>query len=82
MGKCGISGFDVSSIIMGDLVKDNTPKKDPLKYEEIKNDKEDRKHEEEKLETSIQLPQEWGAAKDHSLDHILGDIIKGVSTRY
>lgn len=45
-------------------------------------DKEERLHEDEKQETSTQLPQDWTIAKDHSLDQILEDNKIGVSTRW
>lgn len=58
MGKGILSSFDVSGIVTKELVKDDTLKEYPPKNEDIKNDKEDREHEEEKQETLIQLPRE------------------------
>lgn len=47
-GKGNLSSFDVSGVITEELVKDDTLEWNPPKDEDIKNDKEDSEHEEEK----------------------------------
>lgn len=50
-GKYSLYDFDVSSVIKKIIIKDNTLREDLLKVKDIKNDKEDNRHNEEKHET-------------------------------
>lgn len=69
---------DVSGVITENLINNNIFIEDPPQQEEegIIKDKE-----EDKQETSSQLPPYWIVAKDHPWDHILGDIKKDASIR-
>lgn len=51
MEKCISSSFDVSGIITEDLAKDNNPKVNPPKTEDIKYDKEESEQEDDKQVT-------------------------------
>lgn len=62
------------------MVNNDDTKKEPSKSEVIEEDKEESQQDDDKQETSIKLPRDWIIRKDHSLDNILGDIKKGVST--
>lgn len=75
---------DVSSIIIERLIDNKSSKEDPspkIKQKDITEDKEERLYEDDTQETSNQLLQDWIITKHHTLHQILGDIIRGVSTR-
>lgn len=75
--------FDISCVLMENLINKESTKEDPpcRKDEDINEDKEESLHEDDKQETSKQLPLDWIIPKDHLLDQIQGDIKRGVSTR-
>lgn len=52
-----------------------------IKDKYITKDKEESLHDDDKQETSYQLPRDWIITKDHMLYQILEDIKRGVSTR-
>ena len=52
-----------------------------IKDKYITKDKEESLHDDDKQETSNQLPRDWIITKDHMLYQILDDIKRGVSTR-
>lgn len=82
MGK-GIC-YDFIGVIMEKLINGESYKEDPShspKDEDIKEDKYESLYEDEKQETSNQLPQYWTISKDHMLDQILCDMKRGVSIR-
>lgn len=66
--------IDISCANTEDKVKYDIPKVDPPQDENIKDDEENNKQ-----ETSNQLPQDWIFRKNHLLDNILENVKKGVS---
>lgn len=65
---------DVSGIIRKRLINNENSKEDlnlKITDKDITENKEESLHEDDKQETSNQLPRDWTIAKDHLLDQIL-----------
>lgn len=77
----GSSSFNVSGVLLEDLVNDDDSNMDPPKIYNIKDDKEESEQENDKTVTSTKVLKDWIIVKDHSLDNILGEIHKRVYIR-
>jgi len=82
VARKGIYGFDIVGIDNDEIVKDDVQQEAPPKNEDNKDKEcEGDLQEDEKQETSPSSPHDWITTRDHPLENVLGNILKGVSTR-